>query len=127
MALDQVSRGRTPLADELPVTVGMHEGAEFCRNSDFSDLAQAVENVANVIGLHRCRNRLQPGERSDNFVGFGDEKRIERVQLLRPEAGQKGMSGLLSGSRPSGDSGTLDCRYRNQNPCLAERRSRRQR
>jgi len=100
----------------------MHGSAELCRNSDLFDLAQAVENVANVIGLHGCRYRLKPSERSDAPVGFGDEKRIERVQLLRPEAGQKGMSGLLSGSRPSGDSRTLHCRYRrNQDPRLEQR------
>lgn len=51
IALDQVSRGRTPLADELPVPVGMHGSAETCRNSDLFDLVQAVENVANVVGF----------------------------------------------------------------------------
>jgi hypothetical protein len=75
-------------------------------------LTQAVENVANVIGLYGCRYCLEPSERNGALIEFGDEKRIERVQLLRPEPGQKGMGGLLPGSRPSSNAGALNSRYR---------------
>lgn len=93
---------------ELSVAVGMRSGAQLRGNPDFAHHSQALENFADVIGLRGRRDCVEPRKRHGTLARIGNQKDIERVQLLRAKTGQERMSRLFPGARAPRNAGALD-------------------
>lgn len=86
---------------------GRHEYAQRCpANTDFAHLPQAVENLADVIGLRRDGNRLDLGERT--CAAGGIKELVQSLHLLSAQVRDQSGGRLLTGTGAPRASGTLD-------------------
>ena len=81
-------------------------------DANLSHKSEPLENVPDVVGLDRHRDRLEPREPTDAMVGDLIEQRIELCELLSAQACHERCGGLLACSGTASDASTLDRRDR---------------
>ena len=92
----------------------MNVARRLCGNADLPDELETLEDLADVIGLGRHGDRLEPSKATDAICCRFGEQGIKREELLRGHRRDQRLGGLLACPRAPRNRGSFDRRYRRQ-------------